>query len=70
MAGIPLLAPFADRLDEQAFYFGGKRYGFNAGLGNIHSDGAGYPIHGFLTFASDWVVTLLSADARGARGLR
>ena len=67
MAGIPLLAPFADRLDEQAFYFGGKRYPFNAGLGNVHSDGAGYPIHGFLTFASDWVVTLLSADARGAR---
>src|SRR3954454_13197913 len=27
--GIPFLGPWANRLDEQAFYSSGKRYGFN-----------------------------------------
>jgi aldose 1-epimerase len=67
MCGIPLLAPFADRLDETAFYANGKKYNFNMSLGNVHLDGAGRPIHGFLTLASDWKVIRLEADAKGAR---
>ena len=30
--GIPLLAPFANRLDEQAFYANGKKYNFDMEL--------------------------------------
>jgi aldose 1-epimerase len=34
LGGVPFLAPWADLLDEQAFYANGKRYQFNMGLGN------------------------------------
>jgi aldose 1-epimerase len=67
MAGIPLLAPFADRLDEPAFYANGRRYPFNRKLDNIHFDAAGHPIHGFLTLAADWQLTRLHADANSAQ---
>ncbi|MBL8238100.1 MAG: aldose 1-epimerase [Bryobacterales bacterium] len=66
MAGIPLLAPFADRLDEAAFYANGRRYAFDRAIGNMHFDSAGHPIHGFLTLAADWQVTRLEAGAGGA----
>jgi aldose 1-epimerase len=65
MCGIPLLAPWADRLDEQAFYANGKRYPFNMSLGNVR--GGKNPIHGFLTLTSDWKVTALEADSKSAR---
>ena len=67
MCGIPLLAPWADRLDEAAFYANGRKYSFNRSLGNVHFDGAGHPIHGFLTLTPDWEVTGLEANAREAR---
>ena len=44
--GIPLLAPWANRLDEQAFYANGKRYPFDMELGNVNG---AIPIHGFMT---------------------
>src|SRR6185436_6632024 len=44
--GVPLLAPFANRLDEQAFYANGKKYNFDMELGNVRG---AIPIHGFLT---------------------
>jgi aldose 1-epimerase len=56
LCGIPLLAPWADRLDEMGFYANGKHYTFQAELGNVHMDGTGHPIHGFLTYAKDWKV--------------
>ncbi len=46
--GIPLLAPFANRLDEQAFYANGKKYNFDMELGNVRG---AIPIHGFLSAA-------------------
>ncbi len=67
MGGIPLLAPFADRLDEPAFYANGRRYPFDRSLKNIHFDAHDHPIHGFLTLAADWQVTRLQADATGAQ---
>jgi aldose 1-epimerase len=67
ICGIPLLAPWADRLDETAFYANGKKYNFNMNLGNIHTDEVGHPIHGFLSFASEWKVVKTEADSRGAR---
>ncbi len=35
LSGIPFLAPWANRLDEQAFYANGKRYAFDMELGNV-----------------------------------
>jgi aldose 1-epimerase len=67
LCGIPLLAPWADRLDEAAFYANGKRYSFNLSLGNLHFDQAGHPIHGFLSFASDWEVVKTKENSHGAR---
>src|SRR6185503_16810599 len=32
--GMPLLAPFANRLDDTAFYANGKKYNFDLELGN------------------------------------
>jgi aldose 1-epimerase len=61
--GIPFLAPWADRLDEQAFYANGKRYAFDMDLGNIR--GAN-PIHGFLSSVPDWKVVEARADGQSA----
>src|SRR4051812_47688678 len=43
MSGIPFLGPWADRLDEQAFYANGRKFAFDMQLGNIRGD---MPIHG------------------------
>ncbi len=64
LAGIPFLGPWANRLDEQAFYANGKKYTFNLSLGNIQGP---LPIHGFLSHASGWEVTELKADRNSAR---
>ena len=53
LSGIPLLAPWANRLDEQAFYANGKRYAFDMALGNVRG---AIPIHGFLQTTDRWQV--------------
>ena len=58
--GIPLLWPYANRLDEQAFYANGQKYTFDSGLGNT-GRGA-IPIHGFLTGATAWKLVETKAD--------
>jgi aldose 1-epimerase len=63
LGGIPFLAPWADLLDEQAFWANGKRYGFNMGLGNVQGE---RPIHGLLTASPLWQVTDFAADERSA----
>lgn len=63
--GVPLLWPYANRLDEQAFYANGQRYAFDPGLGNT-GRGA-IPIHGFLTGADAWKVVDAKADSTSAR---
>ena len=62
MTGIPFLGPWANRLDEQAFYANGKRFAFNMDLGNV--TGA-HPIHGFLSWAPREIV-VLKADGQSA----
>ena len=47
------MGPWANRLDEQAFYANGKRYAFDMSLGNVRGD---IPIHGFLTTTDQWQV--------------
>ena len=61
--GIPFLAPWADRLDEQAFYANGKRYPFDMNLGNVRGTN---PIHGFLSSVPDWKIVEARADAQSA----
>jgi aldose 1-epimerase len=58
-AGIPFLAPWANRLDEPGFRFGGRHYVFNKELGNVRGE---RPIHGLVTFAP-WDVVEAKADA-------
>ena len=64
LAGIPFLGPWANRLDEQAFYANGKKYTFNMSLGNVRG---AIPIHGFLSQASGWEITEIKADSTSAR---
>jgi aldose 1-epimerase len=65
-AGIPFLAPWANRLDELAFYANGKKYTFNMELGNVRPGQGNHPIHGFLTNAPEWQVTELKSDGKAA----
>jgi aldose 1-epimerase len=51
LGGIPLLAPWANRLGEMAFYANGRRYAFDPELGNVHGP---IPIHGLLARAGGW----------------
>ena len=48
LSGIPLLAPWANRLDQQAFFANGQKYNFDMELGNVRGE---IPIHGLLTFS-------------------
>jgi aldose 1-epimerase len=61
--GRPLLAPFANRLDEQAFYANGKKYNFDMELGNVRGT---IPIHGFLSNTKDWKLVEAKADGTSA----
>ena len=63
LCGIPLLAPWANRLDETAFYANGKKYEFQMNLGNVRGP---IPIHGFVMYAPQWRVIEAKADAKGA----
>ena len=63
MSGIPFMGPWANRLDEQAFYANGKRYAFDMELGNVRG---AVPIHGFLTTSALWQVVEANADGMGA----
>jgi aldose 1-epimerase len=62
MSGIPFLAPWANRLDELAFYANGKKYSFNLELGNVRAGQNNHPMHGFLTAATQWTVLEAKAD--------
>ena len=63
MSGIPFLGPWANRLDEQAFYANGRKYAFDMALGNVRG---AIPIHGFLTTNTRWQIVEVKADADAA----
>ena len=64
-SGVPFLSPWANRLDEPAFYANGKKYVFKLELGNVRwSDGQATP--DFVTNASQWEVTEIASDANAA----
>jgi aldose 1-epimerase len=61
--GVPFLAPFANRLDELAFYANGKKYSFDPGIGNVRSP---IPQQGFVNSTHDWKLVTAKADANSA----
>jgi aldose 1-epimerase len=64
--GIPFLAPWANRLDDDAYWANGKKYQLNTGLGNIGHDGHQHPIHGLLNYWPNWEVISVASDDRSA----
>lgn len=62
-AGIPFLGPWANRLDEQAFYANGRRFAFDMDIGNVRGD---IPIHGLLMETDRWRVVEAEADDSSA----
>ena len=63
MTGVPFMGPWANRLDEQAFYANGTRYAFDMTVGNVRGR---IPIHGFLTTTDQWQVIAVRATGREA----
>ena len=61
--GIPFLGPWANRLDEQAFYANGRRYPFDMEDGNVRGP---IPIHGFMSRTDQWQVVEATHDHRTA----
>jgi len=54
LGGIPLLAPWANRIDGDAYSANGQRYQLNRSLENLRYDANHLPIHGLLAFAGGW----------------
>jgi len=64
--GIPFLAPWANRLDHDYYYFEGRKYLLNDSLGNLLREN-NEPIHGLLFYERRWqVVTSGASDLEGA----
>jgi aldose 1-epimerase len=66
--GIPFLAPYANRIDHNYYYFQGKKYLLNDGLGNLlHVPPGNLVLHGLLVFDPHWeVLKTGGSDAAGA----
>lgn len=62
-AGVPFLGPWANRLDERAFYANGRRFAFDMDVGNVRGD---LPIHGLLMETDRWRVIDVDADGSSA----
>ena len=60
---MPLLAPFANRLDETAFYANGKKYNFDLELGNVRGP---IPSTGYVNGTKDWQLVEFKADGKSA----
>ncbi len=65
-AGNPLLSPWANRLDQDAFYANGRKYPLNTALGNYRYDAFHHPIHGLVVYAKNWKVIAAVADEHAA----
>lgn len=66
LLGNPFLAPWANRLDQPAFFANGKKFNLNPDLKNYRLDGNQLPIHGLLTYNSQWKMIGIGADEKGA----
>jgi aldose 1-epimerase len=66
LCGVPFLAPWANRLDAEAYWANGREYLLNSDLGNLRHDGNHKPIHGLLSFSPAWVLVAAGADEHSA----
>jgi aldose 1-epimerase len=67
LGGIPLLAPWANRIDGDAYFANGKRYLINDAAAHIRRDANGLPIHGLLLFCDGWRVLSQTATSVTSR---
>jgi aldose 1-epimerase len=63
LSGMPFLAPFANRLDETAFYANGKKYNFDLELGNVRGP---IPSTGYVNGNRAWQLVEFKADGKSA----
>ena len=66
LCGIPFLAPWANRIDGDAYWANGKQFLLNPALGNLRRDSHQKPIHGLLNFSPAWNLVAAGADTRSA----
>ena len=66
LCGNPFLAPWANRLDEHAFFANRKKFQLNRGLANYLVDPLDQPIHGLLLYSPHWQVASLEASVDAA----
>jgi galactose mutarotase-like enzyme len=64
--GIPLLAPWANRLSTASQGVGDVAWTVEVGDPRVHGDDNGHPIHGLLAGASEWVVEHVGASEDSA----
>jgi aldose 1-epimerase len=67
LAGIPMLAPWANRIDGEAYFANGKKYLLNPWLGNLRYDSNHLPIHGLLAFTDRWKLVFSDASTATSR---
>jgi aldose 1-epimerase len=56
MDGVPMLGPWANRIDGLEYFVDGRKYRLNPALENLQFDLNGMPIHGLLLFSDRWKV--------------
>lgn len=66
LGGNPFMAPWANRLDQDAFFANGKKYLLNPELGNFRRDQNGRPIHGLLLYSPAWELVEVQVGEQGA----
>ena len=66
MCGVPFLAPWANRVETDAYWLNGKKYLLNPDLGNVRPDKNKIALHGFLTYSTAWTLVSTSADGHSA----
>jgi galactose mutarotase-like enzyme len=65
--GIPLLHPWANRLDGLRYSVAGREVELDPSSMPVRLDGKGLPIHGLATASPHWELTAAAADDGGAR---
>jgi len=65
-AGIPFLAPWANRIDPDSFWANGHEYKLNPAAANLRRDPNGLAIHGLVLYTNDWKVITVRADTEAA----
>ena len=65
--GIPLLAPWANRLARPEQSFSGRSWEVRTGSPGVHADEFGQAMHGLLAASDAWVVEDHNANSEGAQ---